>query len=177
MRCIFCNSENNTSTDTIFCSKCGKVIALKGENFFDLFQLPISFEVNLNSLNSKLLQLLSQLHPDKFITASMQEKEISMKNTSLINRAFRVLKDPILRAEHILKLNGCDTENQKINDSGFLMEAMEWRENNVSTNEINQIWESTLNELKEKLHNNKFDEALQIFLKLKFIKRFIDESE
>lgn len=177
MRCIFCNFENNTSTDTIFCSKCGKVIPLKDENFFELFQLPISFDVDPSLLNTKQLKLLGQLHPDKFITSSAQEKDISLKNSSLINKAFRVLKDPILRAEHIFLLKGIDTENQKITDNQFLMEAMEWRENGTSTAEIKKIWESTVNELKEKFHSNLYEEALQIFLKLKFIKRFIDESE
>lgn len=177
MRCIFCNFENNTSSNTIFCSKCGKVILLKEENFFELFQIPIRFKIDLNSLNAALLQLLTHLHPDKFISASIEEKEISMKNTSLLNKAFRILKHPILRAEHILKLNGCNVEDQKINDNAFLIEAMEWRENKTSTKEITKIWESTVNELNEKFENARYDEALQIFLKLKFIKRFLDESE
>ena len=99
-------------------------------DFFELFDLPISYDVDLNKIQQQYMRLQKQVHPDKFVNGSDQEKRISMQQTSWINEAQATLKDPVLRAIYLLKLNGIDfsLENETTMDAAFLMQQLEMRE-------------------------------------------------
>jgi len=99
-------------------------------NFFELFGLPVSYDVDLNKVQQRYMELQKQVHPDKFANASDQEKRLSMQQTSWINEAQTTLKDPVLRSTYLLKLKGVDInlENETTMDAGFLMQQLEMRE-------------------------------------------------
>lgn len=99
-------------------------------NFFELFEIPVSFEVDLTNLQQRYTALQQSVHPDKFANAGDQEKRLSMQQTSHINEAYQTLKDPVSRAVYLLKLKGVDVnlENETTMDMAFLMEQLEMRE-------------------------------------------------
>ena len=99
-------------------------------NFFELFQLPVSYDVDLNKIQQHYMALQKEVHPDKFTGASDQEKRLSMQQTSWVNEAQATLKDPVARATYLLKLKGTDInlENETTMDAGFLMQQLEVRE-------------------------------------------------
>jgi len=99
-------------------------------NFFELFGLPVAYDVNLNQVQQHYMDLQKQVHPDKFANGSNQEKRLSMQRTSWINEAQTTLKDPVLRAIYLLKLSGIDfsLENETTMDAAFLMQQLEMRE-------------------------------------------------
>lgn len=99
-------------------------------NYFSLFRLPEQFQVDTADL-SRAYQTLAQItHPDKFATSSEREKRLAVQKNAQVNDGYQVLKTPILRAEHILELRGVELkhEQQTMQDTGFLMQQMEWRE-------------------------------------------------
>lgn len=99
-------------------------------NYFALFELPVSYDVDLEKVQQHYMQLQKQVHPDRFANASDQEKRLSMQQTSLINEAQATLKDPVLRATYLLSLKGEDInlENETTMDADFLMQQLELRE-------------------------------------------------
>lgn len=99
-------------------------------NFFELFELPVSYAVDLNKVQQHYMALQKQLHPDKFASASDQQKRLSMQYTSWINEAQATLKDPVLRALYLLKLKDLDInfDNETTMDAAFLMQQLEMRE-------------------------------------------------
>ena len=99
-------------------------------NFFELFELPVSYDVDLNEIQQHYMALQKQVHPDKFANSSDQEKRLSMQQTSWINEAQATLKDPVLRATYLLKLKGTDINlgNETTMDAAFLMQQLEMRE-------------------------------------------------
>lgn len=99
-------------------------------NFFELFELPVSYEVDLGQVQQHYMVLQKQVHPDKFANSSDLEKRLSMQQTSWINEAQTTLKDPVLRAIYLLKLKGTDInlENETTMDAVFLMQQLETRE-------------------------------------------------
>ncbi len=99
-------------------------------NFFELFEIPVGFEVDLTELQKKYTVLQQAVHPDKFANSGDMEKRLSMQQTSHINEAYQTLKDPVARAVYLLKLKGVDInlENETTMDMPFLMEQMEMRE-------------------------------------------------
>lgn len=100
-----------------------------GKNHYELFELPVSFEVDLETLALRYRELQRAVHPDRFANASDQEKRLSVQQAAQINEAFQVLKSPLPRARYLLELHGLpldDTDTQM--DPAFLMEQMEMRE-------------------------------------------------
>lgn len=99
-------------------------------DFFELFDLPAGFDVDLNRLQKQYTVLQQTVHPDKFANAGDQEKRLSMQQTSHINEAYQTLKDPVRRALYLLRLKGMDIDfdNETTMDMDFLMEQMALRE-------------------------------------------------
>ena len=99
-------------------------------NYFQLFDIETSFEVDLNQLSSTYQQLQKTVHPDRFAHASSQEQLIAVQKSAQINDAYQVLKEPLKRAEYMLTLRGVDMpdEQNTYGDTSFLMRQMELRE-------------------------------------------------
>ena len=99
-------------------------------NYFELFDLPATFNVDVAELSTRYRELQKATHPDRFANASEQQKMLAVSRTAQINDGFQTLKDPIRRAEHMLELRGLEIQNetQTVKDISFLMQQMEWRE-------------------------------------------------
>ncbi|TCJ98466.1 co-chaperone protein HscB [Volucribacter psittacicida] len=100
------------------------------QNCFQLFELPVSFQLDLNLLSQRYLALQKSLHPDNFASKDEQQQREALQRSSQINDAYQQLKDPILRAEAIVEIatgQAIDKENTT-HDMAFLMEQMAWRE-------------------------------------------------
>jgi molecular chaperone HscB len=106
------------------------MIPASSTNYFDLFQLPQSFHVDLGKLDSHYLELQARVHPDKAANLSDTERRLSLQWATLANEAYQTLKRPLDRARYVLKIHGMDTQE---NDNtampmDFLMGQIEWRE-------------------------------------------------
>ncbi|MFO7594036.1 MAG: Fe-S protein assembly co-chaperone HscB [Pseudomonadota bacterium] len=100
-----------------------------GQNYFELFELPVSFEVDQELLSLRYRDLQRAVHPDRFAGASDQEKRLSVQQAALINEAFLALKSPLSRARYLLELNGIILDDNDTGmDPAFLMEQMALRE-------------------------------------------------
>jgi len=100
------------------------------QNYFELFGQSVGFDIDLANITETYRDLQRSVHPDRFANATDRERRISMQKASLINEAFRTLKDPLQRARYMLTLQGIDTndETNTIMDGAFLMQQMELRE-------------------------------------------------
>jgi molecular chaperone HscB len=86
--------------------------AWKTANYFTLFGLPRKLWIEMSALEQKFLQLSWKLHPDKFVNASQDEQELSLKRSSELNDAYRVLRDPVGRVEYLLEIEGMRKEGE-----------------------------------------------------------------
>ena len=99
-------------------------------NYFELYGLPESFEIDLASLSATYQQLQRLTHPDKFAGQSEQQQRIALQKNAQVSDGFQALKSPVRRAEHLLSLRGIELagETQTMQDTDFLMQQMHWRE-------------------------------------------------
>ncbi|MGB5519111.1 MAG: Fe-S protein assembly co-chaperone HscB [Gammaproteobacteria bacterium] len=99
-------------------------------SYFELFDIPVSYDVDLNKVQHRYRELQKAVHPDKYASASAQERRLSMQQTSMINQALHTLKHPVERAVYLLQLKSPEftMDNQTTMDASFLMEQMEMRE-------------------------------------------------
>ncbi|MGZ3420913.1 MAG: Fe-S protein assembly co-chaperone HscB [Polyangiales bacterium] len=90
------------------------------------------FGIDLKQAEARHLELSRTLHPDKHIGSTPAERREALSRAVEVNEAWRALRDPIKRAEAILKLAGFESEigeTREPKPSGaFLMEVMEARE-------------------------------------------------
>jgi molecular chaperone HscB len=99
-------------------------------NYFELFSLEPSFEIDSLELQVRFRDLQSRFHPDKFASESEPLKASALQKAALINDAYGTLKDPVRRAEYLVSLHGIELagEQKTLNDLDFLMRQMELRE-------------------------------------------------
>ena len=81
-------------------------------DYFTFFGLPQKLNLDLAGLEREFYKLSRKLHPDLYARAGKQEQDWSMEQTSLLNDAYRTLKDPIRRTEYLLHLGGVELEEQ-----------------------------------------------------------------
>ena len=100
------------------------------QNYFELFDLKKSFNIDEKALLKAYQREISKFHPDKFSTNSESEKLQALQNTALINSAYSTLKSPLNRAEYILNMEGINPFDEKDTnmDSNFLLSQIELRE-------------------------------------------------
>lgn len=99
-------------------------------NFFELFGIPVSFDLDTADLAARYRDLARQFHPDRFTQSSPAERRLSLEMTATLNEALQTLRDPLARARYLLRLNGVDTgeETDTRMSPAFLMTQMELRE-------------------------------------------------
>jgi molecular chaperone HscB len=95
-----------------FCESCGKVQPPVPVDYFSFFGLPSKLNVDVPALEKSFYELSRRLHPDLNARAGSQEQEWSLEQSSLLNDAYRTLRDPIKRTEYLLHLEGVELEEQ-----------------------------------------------------------------
>jgi len=109
------------------------------ENHFALFGFPVDFTIAQDQLVQRYRELQQTVHPDRFASASDQERRLAMQRATQINEGYQTLKDPLARARYLLELSGVswDDEQETMADPAFLMEQMERRETLAEAREQN----------------------------------------
>jgi molecular chaperone HscB len=92
----------------LFCAQCGKLQPPHTINYFSVFGLVPLLNLDLGMLEHQFHKLSRKLHPDRFARTSEQEKEWSLAQSSLLNDAYRTLKEPIQRTRYLLRLHGAE---------------------------------------------------------------------
>jgi molecular chaperone HscB len=82
------------------------------KDFFAIFSLPRHLQLDLAALENAFYAQSRKLHPDRFAARPQAEQEAALEASSLLNDAYRTLKDPILRTQYVLSLEGVELEEQ-----------------------------------------------------------------
>ena len=110
---LVCWNCHERTVGTHFCSSCGKVLQVpEHSDYFAMFDLPRKLWIEMGALEQKFLQLSWKLHPDNFTNAAPEEREISLRQSSELNDAYRTLRDPVARVEYLLAIEGARKEGQ-----------------------------------------------------------------
>jgi molecular chaperone HscB len=95
-----------------FCASCGKVQPPVPVDYFTFFGFPRKLNLDASALEKEFYALSRRLHPDLFAQANPEERAFSLEQSSMLNDAYRTLKDPIKRTEYLLRLEGVELEEQ-----------------------------------------------------------------
>lgn len=75
-------------------------------DYFAVFSLPRKLALDVTALERDFYRLSRKYHPDVYATKTPEEQQWSLDQTSLLNDAYRTLKNPVTRTEHLLILEG-----------------------------------------------------------------------
>ncbi|CAL4325869.1 Co-chaperone protein HscB [Buchnera aphidicola (Neophyllaphis podocarpi)] len=162
-------------------------------NYFNLFSLPQIFNINEELLIKNFYELQKKFHPDKLINSSTNLLSKMNNKIIIINKGYKILKDPINRAEHLLYLNNfiVDKKSYLYVEKSFLIKnislfekletIIKEKENNLAlSNFINKIVlkkDKYLNKLIYLFDLKKFKSIKSILIKIKFLQNLISKAE
>jgi molecular chaperone HscB len=95
---------------------------------FATFGIEPRFDVNLAELERAHRELSKVVHPDR--VASSAARKGAVEHAMQVNEAFRILRDPVKRAEALFSLRGIEVgeTHEPKPEPDFLMEVLEQRE-------------------------------------------------
>ncbi len=76
------------------------------------------------NLEETFYELSRTFHPDFYSTKDENEQAISLGNSALLNSAYRTLKDPIQRAEYLIRLEAGAVKEIRANPPADLFEEI-----------------------------------------------------
>ncbi|MDA8389166.1 MAG: Fe-S protein assembly co-chaperone HscB [Gammaproteobacteria bacterium] len=162
------------------------------DNHFELFGLPVGYQVDERELARRHRELMSACHPDRFAQGSAQERRLAVQKSAALNEALKVLRDPIARARYLLELAGVSTEEETdtVMDPAFLVQQMEWREALEAGHEdpaqmasLTQEWAALMAAKEQELAGQLaagaagHAQARRLVRELQFLRRFGDELD
>jgi molecular chaperone HscB len=93
--------------DEHFCLQCSRILALgRHGDYFTFFGLPRKLTIDAGALERRFRELSRKFHPDYFYNASPAERLASLERSSYLNDAYRALRTPATRIEHLLAIEG-----------------------------------------------------------------------
>src|SRR3954467_1317754 len=105
LECRTCGA--GAPVDEHFCPHCSRILALgRHGDYFSFFGLPRRLNLDLPDLEQRFRDLSRKFHPDYFYNATPAERLASLERSSYLNDAYRTLRNPVSRVEHLLAIEG-----------------------------------------------------------------------
>lgn len=126
-------------------------------NYFELFDLPISFQPDLTLVKKRFYQLSKQYHPDFFGGADEAKKQEALAISAQINKAYSVFQSTDAVIKYVLQLHQLLEEEEKYALSpDFLMEVMDLNEQIMELEPgdmaAKEMIQTTLNQLTQSIY-------------------------
>jgi molecular chaperone HscB len=186
--CWSCGGE--VAANDALCPSCAKVQppapASAGLDKFALLGLEPSFD-EPQGLDDQFRALSRKLHPDRFARATPRERRYSLEQTTLLNDAYKTVKDPVRRAEHLLALRGIKVEpkmspeflEQTLEDRERLLEAkMSGAPLDPLAKGVREQRDRTLSQVRELVENGgDLAQAAELLARMRYYARYLDEVE
>ena len=157
-------------------------------NYFELFELPVSIQIDKSKLARKYFELQKKYHPDFFARGTEHEQEQALEISSQLNKALKIFKNPDQTIKYVLQLKELLEEEEKYQlPPAFLMEMMELNEelSAESVQQINGLESQLYSEVQPIIEN--YDDASattanllklkEYYYKKKYLQRILDRLE
>jgi molecular chaperone HscB len=126
--------------------------------YFAMFSLPRKLNIDTAALERDFYKLSRRLHPDLYARKSADEQAWSLRQSSLLNDAYRTLKEPVARTAYLLKLEGV-----RIEDENSETRDLQTKQNRVPADLLEEVFELNmqLEEMRANLKMGEDDPALR----------------
>jgi molecular chaperone HscB len=121
--CWQCGTPSEKSLFCKFCSSLQKPRL----DYYRFFGIDRKLRLDPEDLEKRFYNLSRLLHPDRYTRKTNREQDYSLEATAILNDAYRTLRDPVARAEYVLKQNSFENVEPRSNsaDPELLEEVFE----------------------------------------------------
>ncbi|MBS1815301.1 MAG: Fe-S protein assembly co-chaperone HscB [Acidobacteria bacterium] len=130
--------------------------------YFEIFHLPPKLGLDTAALEKQFYKLSREYHPDRFASKSVEEQNKATEMSSLLNDAYRTLKDPIRRTEYLLELEGIELEEQSVKATAAAREAGKEKKQIVPPDLLEEAFELNMQLEEMKMAKQMGDDDLQL---------------
>jgi len=101
------NCGAGAPVDEHFCPQCNRILAVQRfGDYFSFFGVPRQLNLDAGDLEQRFRDMSRKFHPDYFYNAPPAERLASLERSSYLNDAYRTLRNPVSRIEHLLAIEG-----------------------------------------------------------------------
>jgi molecular chaperone HscB len=86
------------------------------QDYYEFFGLPRKLSIDTDDLQKRFYTLSREFHPDRYARKSAEDQQYALDATAILNDGYRVLRDPLKRAEYLLAQEGFDIGEQRSKD-------------------------------------------------------------
>jgi molecular chaperone HscB len=157
---------------------------------FATLGLPVGYDIDRAVLEQSYLALQQAHHPDRAVGGSSSEQRAAVEKSAALNEGYRVLRDPVRRAEYLCKLGGVDLDSNEgapKMDQAFLVEMIERREQLQEATRAAQLdalredvagqLDVALDDAVAGLRAGKIDVAARALVRRRYLQRLVDEID
>ncbi|MBS1511573.1 MAG: Fe-S protein assembly co-chaperone HscB [Bacteroidetes bacterium] len=157
-------------------------------NYFELFDIPVSLQIDKNILTGKYVELQRKYHPDFYTQSTEFEQAEALELSSQVNKAYKTFKQPDDTIKYVLQLKGLLEDDEKYQlPPTFLMEVMELNEelNAGSRRQVQELEEAIYTPVKNLIEN--YTEGVtttadllkvkEYYYKKKYLQRILDRLD
>ncbi|CAH1738025.1 co-chaperone protein HscB homolog [Aphis gossypii] len=172
----------------LFCKNCSIIQSPEDQNlnYFELFNINVQYDIDTVQLTTNFRKLQNLMHPDRFSNKTEEERLLSESFSSLLNKSYTTLLNPLLRGLYMLHLGGLSIDEDSITmDTTFLYEIMDWNEKveEVNTKEslaslkkdIDDMLVDLYTELSKAFSENDKNQAKLLLSKAKFFSTLLEK--
>jgi molecular chaperone HscB len=122
---------------------------------FARFGLARRWQLDRDTLEDAYLEASRRVHPDRHANADAGTRRAALEHSAALNEGYAVLRDPVRRAEYLVKLGGIDLDSSDPKtgaphpEQAFLIEMIERREQLENLVENRSSDEAALGELRD----------------------------
>lgn len=110
--CWHCGHSPESSLFCRFCNSLQRPIP----DYYRFLSLERRLCLDPAELQQRFYRLSRLLHPDRYHRRTETERQYSLEATAILNDAYRVLRDPVTRAEYVLKELGFTPAGDRAKD-------------------------------------------------------------
>ncbi|MFN7932405.1 MAG: Fe-S protein assembly co-chaperone HscB [Bryobacteraceae bacterium] len=85
-------------------------------DYFSFFGMERKLTLDASQLQKRFYELSREYHPDRFAQKPAEERIKAEEASAILNDGYRTLRDPVQRAEYVLKQEGFDVGEQRSKD-------------------------------------------------------------
>ncbi|MCA9708841.1 MAG: Fe-S protein assembly co-chaperone HscB [Myxococcales bacterium] len=162
---------------------------------FERLGQPRRWGLDRDALEAAYLARAQQWHPDRFVDAPPGQQRQAMERSAALNEGYRVLRDPVRRAEYLCRLGGIDVDSSEPGtgappmEQAFLVEMIERREQvadaraegDAALDQLRAAVEDELDEALDEavaaLEAGATPSAARALVRRRYLQRLVDEIE
>ena len=164
-------------------------------DYFELYEMPVSLQVDKKYVQKKYFELQKKYHPDFFTNESAEEQADVLEKSSMINKAYKTFQNDDETIKYVLQIKGLLEEEEKYElPPAFLAEMMEINEALMEVDDSSlEETETKINQLQKHLYaevqinieyyneENTTNEQLLLvkdyYFKKKYLKRILERLD